>query len=184
MKKVLWLMLFCISVSLSAQETSEEELSFTKVVQADNKSKSELYPIIKTWVASSFKSARDVIQLDDENNGILVCRGSFDYKCPGGINYMYIAGYVTYTLKIQVKDGRYKVDMSKFSHYSTSTKYTEEWCMGLITTREKYRDKALYKIYNKAWADVKVKSENEFNTIAEDLEKTTSGKKETFEENW
>ena len=65
-------MLVLISVNVMGQE---QPIQFDEVIKAEGKSVSEVYTTVKTWVATNFNSAQDVIQMDDPDNGILVCRG-------------------------------------------------------------------------------------------------------------
>lgn len=76
---------------------------FSEVVPIEGVTSDKLYNRAKMAVAEIFKSANDVIQLDDKENGVLIVKGS--NQC--GPNT-----YVHFTLKIYIKDGKYKVDMT------------------------------------------------------------------------
>ncbi len=174
MKKILFLMVALVAaVNLMAQDTP---IQCDSVIQAKDKNVDQLYPMIKAWVASSFNSANDVIQMDDAQNGILICKGAFEYKGPGGSTYRYIDGYVFYTLKIQVRDGRYKITMGDFVHKSSDLRYGKTWSFGLITDREKYKEKGMQdKRWTKTWPNLKLRCKMEFFKIVESLSKATSG---------
>lgn len=166
--------------------SQEEAIKFSEVVNEEGKTVQELYPIIKAWIASSFKSANDVIQMDDPNNGIIICKCVFKYIYPGGIKYANMDGYVTYTLKLQVRDGRYKINIEDFLHRSGAVQFTEHWSMGLITTREKYKNKLTYKVFNDAWTDIQYTCENQFKNIVSGLKGATSGSNPVIDsdDNW
>lgn len=100
------------------QKINPDTLSFnyTGVVQADSMSAKSLQSRAKLFVAEAFKSAKDVTQMDDPDGGIIMVKGTMApvIKAPllGHIEY----GYVSFTIKIQVKDGRYKYTFSDFYH--------------------------------------------------------------------
>ena len=101
-----------------AQKADPDTLSFSYVgvEQVESASAKVLQGRAKLLVAEAFKSAKDVIQLDDGDAGILIVKGNIVpvVKAPlmGSIDY----GFVRFTLKIQVKDGRYKYTFSDFNH--------------------------------------------------------------------
>ncbi len=67
-------------ISLKAQEIKlpvDEEtgkITYSEVVQVNRKDKDELYISAREWFVKSFKSSQDVIQLNDKEEGIIVCR--------------------------------------------------------------------------------------------------------------
>lgn len=82
------------------------EVVFSKVIQANGKDKNAIYTSARTLIAEMFKSAKDVIQMDDSDKGIIIAKGWS--SAPGGeVNDCKI----WYTLKIQCRDDRYKVDV-------------------------------------------------------------------------
>jgi len=105
-----------LPVAVSAQKINVDTLSwdYTGVVQVDSASENVLKSRTKLFVAESFKSGKEVMQLDDP--GVLVIKGNIApiVKVPllGKIEY----GYVHFTAKIQVKDGKYKYTLSEFNH--------------------------------------------------------------------
>lgn len=82
------------------------EVVFSKVIQADDKDKNIIYASARVLITEMFKSAKDVIQMDDSDKGIIIAKGWS--AAPGGE-----VGNckIWYTLKIQSRDGRYKVDV-------------------------------------------------------------------------
>lgn len=172
MRKLLFLIIAFFTIGAFAQGNP---IKFDKVIQAEGKNVSVLYPTIRAWVATTFNSAQDVLQMDDAQNGIIICKGVFDYRAPGGVTFRYIDGWVHYTLKIQVRDGRYKVTMSNFTHEASSLEWKSTWSFGLITDRDKYKEKGLQdKRWTKTWPDLKIKCKAYFNDITTSLQAATS----------
>lgn len=96
-------------------------IEYSELVKIDSTTtQKELYSRAKEWVAITFKSAKDVIQMDDSENGILILKGIMPIS--GG---MYLAdGKVDFTMKIQLKNGRYKYWITNFIHSSYKPGYS------------------------------------------------------------
>jgi len=94
---------------------NDGNILYTDVIQVDSTAKDELYNRAKRWVIDTFKSGKDVIQLDDKENGEIICRGFF--TTPGWGNEKTAKYYVMpdvkvwFTIKIQIKDNKFKYDM-------------------------------------------------------------------------
>lgn len=110
-----------IAGALAAQERHhllplvDGKIHFSEIVEVDGADKDSLYSRAKLWFASKFASA-DALTLDDRQNGVLLGRGRVLVKeNEVGVRTLISQGqYVEKTwdsvVKIQVKDGRYKVD--------------------------------------------------------------------------
>lgn len=138
------LILFSITPNMYGQlidELPRDEngrLIYTEVVQADDTTVDELYLRAKQFFVESFKSANDVIQLDDKESGIVSGKAFQDI-------YIAVMGTSTkiqlwYTIKILSREGRYKYEIYDilFKSYPSSQ-------MGIITTpAEDMFDKSTY----------------------------------------
>lgn len=80
--------------------TVDGKVNFSEVVSVDGASKGDLYLGAKTWIAGNFRSSNDVVQLDDEENGVIIGKGRI---VDDGKTW-------DFTFKFQVKDQRYKVE--------------------------------------------------------------------------
>jgi hypothetical protein len=108
---------------------TDGKYKYTEVVKLDSTlSKNELYNRAKFLITDMYKSAKDVIQLDDKENGIILVKGLFEQywqsSALGGNNVR-----VYHKLTLYLKDGRYKYEISDFVvDYSVSgTKYTSTY---------------------------------------------------------
>ncbi len=95
-------------------------LNFNEVIQLEGNSKAELYLRSKQFFVDVFKSANDVIQMDDKEAGIIIGKGFNDI-------YIKVMGMNTpiqmwYSIKIQSKDNRYKYEIYDiyFKSYASS----------------------------------------------------------------
>lgn len=177
---IIALILFLCPNITKAQGTP---LEFSEVINADGKTVAQIYPIVKSWIAISFKSANSVIQMDDKESGVFICKGNFSYRAPGGFTYRYIDGIVEFMLKVQIRDGRFKVTLSDFAHKSLDSMCASTWSFGLITDREKYKESGLQdNRYKKTWPDLQLKcKETSLNTF-QGLKDAISGAKPVLDD--
>jgi len=113
MKKLL--ILFFLPIICYGQDYNYENLylplndgriKYTEVVDAPGKTKAELFQNSKVWFANTFRSAKDVINFQDEDAGIVSGRGNSSL-------YIKVMGQTVerilhYSIKIEVKDDRYR----------------------------------------------------------------------------
>jgi len=85
-------------------------VTYTGIVQVDSISKNTLYLRAKQWFVKTYKSAKDVIQLDDKENGEITGKGNFQ------ISYYTRDSYINHTVSIYVKEGRYKYIITQFTY--------------------------------------------------------------------
>lgn len=109
MKKIFFTCLFiCSSFYCFSQiEVKKEEFpDYQGVVTVEGKAMDDIYSNIKAWIAMNFKSANDVIQLDDKDNGKLIVKGNvvvyftaLKKKYPARVNF---------TLSVDVRENRFR----------------------------------------------------------------------------
>ncbi|MGY6648328.1 DUF4468 domain-containing protein [Wenyingzhuangia sp. IMCC45574] len=135
MKRIIYLL---ILITFSIKSFSQEKLLdilpiengnvvYTEVIKVENINKKELYNRAKKWVVLKYKSANDVIQLDDKEDGIIIGKGNF------GIKYYSRKPTIEHTIQIETKDGRYKYTVSSFIYSDvqndtfTIEKFPKSW---------------------------------------------------------
>ena len=126
-------------------------ISYNGVVQVDSTTADELYLRSKQLFVDVFKSANDVIQMDDKESKIIIGKGFSD---------MHITVLATstpiqmwYTLKIQSRDGRYKYDIYDIKFKSYESQYSQN----TTTSAETVFDRESYYRKNGQSRDVYVK---------------------------
>lgn len=161
MKKALLIILLNFSLFSFSQETSKE-LIYTNVVKLDSITKAnELYSIAKSWFAEKYNSAQDVIQLDDKENGKIIGKGKFKYNSNVFSYSNGTKGYISYTISIAVKDGRYKYEIKNFIHEGNSLNPGGAASLGLITADEECPCTISTKGWRKkVWDDIKKQIED------------------------
>lgn len=164
MKKIIMLLALLVSFAASAQEKA---LSFAEVIQVEGKNQAEIYGGLREWVATSFVDGKAVTQMEDAATGTIILRALFPFN-KGGI-YSAYEGKVDYTLKLQSKDGRFRVEMSGITHENKPGR-AADCSLGLITTAEKSGKGGINKsAHNKIWREIKDKAADHFAEITTSL---------------
>ena len=165
-KAIIILVIILTTIAVNAQTISEipkKNLSFEKVIQTENINKTDLFISVNEWFATSYNSANDVIQMSDKEAGKIIGKGVMNCNMDGNSSY---DGKINYTINVAIKDNRYKVILSNFTHTGKGIS------LGLITNEEIYSTKGMLKKYNnKAWKDIKLMIEDYCNNIFTDISK-------------
>jgi hypothetical protein len=180
MKRLLPLILMQFSISSFSQHIvlsrnpETNIIEYTELVKVDSAiTKDQLFSKAKEWIAISFKSANDVIQMDDKVNGIIIAKGNIPVN--GGL---YLDNSrIDFTLKIQVKDGRYKYWFNNFIHNS----YEESYSGGPLENEKPECGNIV--IPKNKWNALKIKFDNDIKLIILSLHQFISGKQKN-EDNW
>ena len=100
---------------------------YTDVIEVDSSiKKDELYNRAKSWFVTEYKSANAVLQMQDKDAGIIMGKGMFE----AGYNMGLMVGLqivnVYHTVKIFIKDGKYKYEITDLNgkYYSSATRYS------------------------------------------------------------
>jgi hypothetical protein len=86
----------------------QEDFQGFKRVFEVNQTKDQIFSSAKSWVARSYRSAQKVIDLEDRENGQIICKGTIAYM-PGYGSYLY------YTMVIDIKDYKYRVSFENMT---------------------------------------------------------------------
>jgi hypothetical protein len=81
---------------------------FRRVYDAPNTPKTELYARAKIWTAIAFRSAKNAIQLDDDQKNNLIIKGVIEAVNDGDYN-------IWFTMQFTIKDNKFRVLISQFS---------------------------------------------------------------------
>ena len=108
-----------VAVSANA-EKGETITEIQQIVDFKDLKKDAIYAASRQWIATRFKSANSVIQLDDKENGVLIGKGNIDYPCKG--TAWQCGGYtdtlINFTVKIEAKDEKSRVTFSDLVHHN------------------------------------------------------------------
>ena len=88
---------------------------YKSIQKIDSASKDELYSRAKVWIATTFNSANDVIQLDDKTNGQIIIKGKYSFTITQNLGIAGANKYESYTplnISIGLKEGKYKIEIT------------------------------------------------------------------------
>jgi len=189
MKKVLILAVMVI-ISLSdlfAQapafpiDEKSGEIVFTNVVPVDSVKSSELFSRAKEWVALTYVSAKNVTQLEDKDAGTIVIKAMINVStCVIVKNPI---GVVRYTFKIQVKDNRYKYEVTDLWHDITVNVDSRSSIQTPGDLRKEKPGGGLFSMGKTNWNCIKNKSYNSIIDLISSL-KIAMNKQSKKESNW
>ena len=127
MNRLFTLLLLCFATTLVHGQAPDSvklptdpdthRITYAEVVQMPGVSQAELYTRAKIWFAEAFKSAKDVVQADEKDAGIV--QGSA--WSPMEVHFMgknMPASNVRlwYTVKLACREGRYRYEVSDFKY--------------------------------------------------------------------
>ncbi|UAK40949.1 DUF4468 domain-containing protein [Bacteroides nordii] len=168
MKKVL-LSLLLMLVTLTV--FSQEELKFSKVIQSESEAdKTTLYSTLRSFISTYFHDSKQVIQMDDKDAGIIICKATSIFNSPSLMLSAY-EGWIDYNLKLQARDGRVRIEVFHFFHHNKPGNQAKAQ-LGILTTAEEYANSGIQKKYhNKVWLLLKEQAEDISNKVFAGIEK-------------
>lgn len=101
MKKVCFILLLLIIFTgcVTTPELAPEERRVQYIIDAPEKSKNDLYNLSGEWFAKTFRSAQNVVQYQNPEEGMIIGRGTMR----GGVGNL---GTIEFLLTIETKDGK------------------------------------------------------------------------------
>ena len=120
MKKIFLSLILMSPVILIAQSgvfpLVDCKINYTEIVKIDSSiNKATLFLNAKMFFVNEFKSAKDVIQLEDRESGTIIGKGYFTYNWDMGKN-SYVEMKIWHTIKLTIKDGKYRYEITDFIH--------------------------------------------------------------------
>lgn len=90
-------------------DLDEQQATF---IDEHDKSKNDAFVAAHAWIAKNFNSANDVIQMQDKDAGMIVVKAAFafSYTLKDPFVTMPMSGLLNYTLSLQVKDQKMKME--------------------------------------------------------------------------
>lgn len=178
-RNILFLFMTILSLNCFSQKyefplsSDKSEIHYSEVVSLDSISKDLLFGKTKEWFVSKFISYKTICQLEDKTSGIIIVKPIFDvYSYAVGKTKI---GIVEYTLKIQVKDGRYKYEIYDIRHKESKLKTPGNLLLPKPTENEDL-------IMFVSWDDIKKQSFLYFEKLIIDLKAKI--KTDKSEDNW
>jgi len=167
---------------LSFNSFIQEALTYSKVINADTVNGALLFASVNDWFVNNSISTTDVIQIADNEAGIIIGKGSIQYKySEPKMMYQNYEGHINFLIKVFINDNQLRVELTNFMHVVLSV-FDDSNSLGLITTGDVYTQSGLFQsILNNLWSDIKAKSEQFSKGVFNSLEKKIEQKKDIKE---
>ena len=144
MKKLLTLFFF---FSLCAVNFAQTNFKW-ELTDSTAKTKTQIYADTKLFIAEAWNSAKDVIQNDDKENGIVLIKGLSKSRITGVWGYSDY--YFSYTVQFRMKDGKYRITLDNVDYDNAITTSTSKPSpLSLDGFQGAFKDGMTEKNYNK-----------------------------------
>lgn len=179
-------LLFLAFTSLTLIANAQKPVVFAEVIKLDSSiTKEELFKRARMWFAESFKSSKDVLQISDKESGELVGKPMFTYYSQYFTGSGATKGKVSYTVKVFVKQGRYKYEIGDFMHEAyRSNEYPKDIGLIMVDTFKSLGFIGGKNLDKKVWNELKSLSEKEATTLIISLKEFMLKPSESNEEDW
>ncbi len=171
---------------ITMRVNGQVQLTYTEVIPVDSISKNELYNSAKLWFTTVYNSAKDVLQMDNKDEGQIIGKAIIRYYPKVFVGSETTKGNINYIIKVFVKDGRYKYEITDFVHHpDAGGSGRNSGNFGLITTDNEYPNaKSAQNWYNKVWSDIKNQIEQNILPLIVSLKEGMNKPSETKKDNW
>jgi len=114
------------------EKAHETEISYVENIPSQTKEK--IFNGAKVWIAQTFRSAKAVIEYENEKEGVLIGNGSESYPCFVGCGNKGSTS-VSYTMRIDIKDQKVKLSFFniKTAHPENGVPYSRRDEEGIRT---------------------------------------------------
>lgn len=92
-------------------QLTDEDRTVVQVYEAPGYTSDQVHTAARMWIAQKFESAQAVIEYENKEEGVIIGNGLVSYPCTGGFacSIRAEAWRVAFTMKVESKDGRFRV---------------------------------------------------------------------------
>jgi hypothetical protein len=149
------------------------KITYKETVICDSIKAEQLYLNAKKWLAIAFKSAQNVIQLDHNNS--LIAKGNINVYTINGFGNEQPAGIINFTFKIDVKDYKYRFEITDLYHSSgNGVDYSIGKCEDMIKTKDRTMGISHQKGYNIILNDMDSRVKSMITSLKSEMSKKVS----------
>ena len=160
----------CLCCLLAIPMVAQEAFALKKEIKMEGKSKTELYHLIRKWVASGKEGIPKTVESGNLNAGTIVLNDFFEFKKSGFLYKLY-EGYVNYSIHFKLADGLIEITYTDFVH-DNKEEYNKNFALGKITEAEEYTTKGIKKkADNKVWKSIKDEALKYTQKLTKEIEK-------------
>ena len=118
------ILLYSFAANGQYLKLENEKYTFEKVDSAGNLTKQQIYAKARTWMISNLKTSDSNVELSDTSFSTLISTGNMSTEV---INIAFCAvtnGTLNFKMKVQIREGRYKVVIDNMSFSDTRVCYS------------------------------------------------------------
>ena len=104
---ILLLLIACNTFGQNLEMTKDEFPIYQGVISMTGNESKQIYGLLKEWVAINYKSAKDVIQVDDPENGKLVLKGLDKYLIQASMGVL-VENVCSHTIILETKPEKFR----------------------------------------------------------------------------
>ena len=165
MKKAL---LFIALVTMIMVGHAQKPLTYDYVIQKEGATADQIYTALVDWIATNFKAVDGDFYRDKEEK-MITKDVMFDFST-SRLALLCYCGKITYKLKFQCRDGRFKMEMTNFSH-DVKPGNSQSCILGLIYDQPQRIHNGSYD--ESAWEKIKEACDEEAARLKSTLEALT-----------
>ncbi len=114
MKKTFVIVLLICAIKSHSQ--TDTTLKYTEIIKVDSVNKQALYQRARAWANDIFRSSKNVLQIDDKENGEIAGNAKLDATITwNALGKRTAITSVNFKFQIIVKDGKYKYVFTDFT---------------------------------------------------------------------
>jgi len=151
------------------------KVEYSDLVKVDSiLTRDQLFTRAREWMVSTFKTSKDVLQIDDKGTGTIMGKCNLEIKDQTHLRN----GYIMFSVKIQVKDGRFKYWVNDLEHFTFSGLMN-----GGSLDNEKPSVKPAY-MSTKTWGQIKSQAGTDIPELIKSLKAQMSKPVSANSDNW
>jgi hypothetical protein len=159
-------------------DSTSNKIKYSNIILLDSlTSKQELFSRATEWFAKTYKFSKDVIQLNDSENGKIVGKANLSVSFTA-LGIKTTAGYINYTITLYIKNGKYKYEITDFYHVgiyvnSSAGKAPDGGtCENLIKEKKGFWGYS----YKRTYENYLIQMDNDIRALVSDLENAMTTK--------
>ena len=107
----------------SAMPVEDADRTIEVVQEVPGISKDQIFNATKVWVAGNFRSAKQIIEYENREEGTLIGNASIPFPCSGIGCTGNDDWHMPFTMRVDMKDGRFRIGFTNVRLVWTPTPY-------------------------------------------------------------
>jgi len=92
-------------------DSTNNLITYTSIVKIPKATTDQLYSKIRAWIANTYNSANNVLQMDDKASWTLIAKGVFTYP------NLHFSSFINYTLTVNIKPEKFRIIITNYTFH-------------------------------------------------------------------